>query len=184
MDAHRAESIDVEPPSKRPKARSDDGKLKMSARHLPAPPPAPPPQYSADQPETAPRRSKRRVSNVAYEREGDDSWSDSRYAWPESAASIDAEENCPVCCGTGHVKICEGFDFTKQPDKWVPILQSRGCDEAACLQFVALASAGSKGYFETMSLIRKILKKEGAGYPVHNISGFFMKGVKDGWHNL
>ena len=73
-----------------------------------------------------------------------------------------------VCCGTGRVKAHE----------------SRGCDEAACFQFVAFASSGNKCYFEAMSLVGKIFKKKGAGYPVHNISGFVMKGVKDVWHNL
>ena len=85
------------------------------------------------------------MSSEAYEREKDDSWSDSRYAWPESAAPVVAEHNCPVCCDTDHVKTFEGFGITKQPYKWVPILESRGCDEAACLQIVALARSGSKG---------------------------------------
>ena len=76
------------------------------------------------------------------------------------------------------MKTCEGFDFTKQPDKWVPILESRGCDEAACFKFVALASSGNKGYYAAMSLTGKICKKEGAGYPDNNISGFIMKGCR------
>ena len=120
------------------------------------------------------------MSSEAYEREENDSWSDSRYIQPEP----DAEETCAVCCGTGRVKVTDGFDFTKQPDKWVPILESRGCDAAACYQFVALASSGNKGYYEAMSLVGKLMKKEGAGYGVHNPSGFIMTGVKEGWHKL
>ena len=84
------------------------------------------------------------MSNEAYERDTGDSWSDRRYALPESAAPVDAEETSPVRCGTGRVETCEGFDFTKQPSKWVPILESRGCDEAACFQFVALDSSAKR----------------------------------------
>ena len=70
-------------------------------------------------------------------------------------------------------------------ETWAKVLENRGVDEGARVDWVTLYAAPSpKGKEEALSIVHKILKKDSGGYGVDKPSAFAASGVRNAWHKL